>query len=271
MNRVGVPDIIKAKGVEKIPVLTAYSASIARLLDASGVPVILVGDSGGMVEGGAESTLPVTLDEMVYMTRSVRRVVKHSLVVADMPFGSYHVSIEEAKRSAIRLVKEGGADAVKLEGGVRMASTIKAIVGIDIPVMGHVGLTPQSLLRMGGYKVQGRGSGGDVVLSDGLAVEEAGAFSLVIEGVPAPLGKRITEALAIPTIGIGAGVNCDGQVLVTNDMLGLSPCGGEDGGPTTPPKFVKEYANLAATIGKAVERYMAEVRGGKFPSKKHSY
>lgn len=255
---------MKAEGV-KIPVLTAYNYPVSRLLDRAGVPVIMVGDSVGMVEAGYETTLPVTVDEMVYHVRAVARGASDALVVADLPFGSYQVSVEDACRNAVRLVKEGGAGAVKLEGGRRSVEAIRAITGMGVPVMGHVGLTPQSVHAMGGYKVQGRSEeAAEVVMGDAGAVEEAGAFSVVLEGIPSGLAGRITETLRIPTIGIGAGPDCDGQVLVINDMLGLTP-------DFKPPRFVKRYADLESAVKKAAEEFMREVRSGAFPGKEHSY
>ncbi len=258
-KKVTVTDIraMKAQG-RKFPVLTAYGSQIAALLDRAGIPIILVGDSVGMVEAGYESTLPVTVDEIIYHTRAVRKGTKRALVVVDMPFMSYQVCVEDAKSNAGRLVKEGGAEAVKLEGGVRSAGAIRAIVDMGVPVMGHVGLTPQSVNAMGGYRVQGRDTvDAERVMKDALAIEEAGAFSVVIECVPAALSARITKELKIPTIGIGAGVDCDAQVLVINDMLGL----GND-----VPKFVRKYADLETNILTAVERFSRDVVQGKFPN-----
>jgi 3-methyl-2-oxobutanoate hydroxymethyltransferase len=248
----------------KIPVLTAYGFQTARLLDSAGIPVLLVGDSAGMVEAGYETTLPVTIDEMIYHTRSVRRGAKSALVVADMPFLSYQTSISDALKNAGRLVKEGLAEAVKLEGGRRSMEAIRAIVEMDVPVMGHVGLTPQSVHRMGGYRVQGKGEAADAVFDDARAVEEAGAFAIVLEGIPAGLAADITAELKIPTIGIGAGPHCDGQVLVLNDMLGLSL-------DSKKPKFVREYASLGRVITEAVTNYMKDVREGRFPGDDESY
>jgi 3-methyl-2-oxobutanoate hydroxymethyltransferase len=250
--------------------LTAYDFTSAKLIDAAGVDVILVGDSLGSVIQGLETTLPVTLEEVIYHSRCVTRAARRALVVGDLPFLSYQVSIERAIESAGRLLKEGGVSAVKLEGGLAMSETIRRIVELDIPVMGHVGLTPQSFHRMGGHKVQGRQSGSseiagtrERVLEDALAVERAGAFACVLEGIPADLGREITAALAIPTIGIGAGADCDGQILVSTDLLGMS---------TEPsPKFVKRYAELAETITSAVATYAAEVRDGAFPGDEHSF
>jgi 3-methyl-2-oxobutanoate hydroxymethyltransferase len=239
-----VPDLgrMKAAG-ERITMVTAYDWTFARLLDAAGVELLLVGDSLGNVVQGHETTLPVTLDEMVYHTRLVTRGA-HALVVGDLPFGPYQSSPERGVESAIRLVKEGGAAAVKLEGGLHMAATIEAIARVDIPVMGHVGLTPQSVHRMGGPKVQGRRhgkapGGRGRVLDDARAVEASGAFAVVLEGIPLDLADEITAELTIPTIGIGAGVQCDGQVLVLHDLLGLS---------ARAPKFAKAYASLADEV-----------------------
>lgn len=265
MKKYTVVEIMKMKAEgRKIPVLTAYDFATARILDEAGIPLFIVGDSAGMVEAGYESTLPVTLDEMVYHTKAVVRGRVNALVVADMPFGSYQASVDEARRNAVRLVKEGGAEAVKLEGGTRMAGVIKAITDMDVPVMGHIGLTPQSVHRMGGYKVQGKSrSDADLIMEDALAVEDAGAFAVVLEGVPAQLAKEITERLTIPTIGIGAGVHCDGQVLVVNDMLGLSY--------QKAPRFVKRYADLKNLIFLAATEYVKDVVEERFPSKEHSY
>jgi 3-methyl-2-oxobutanoate hydroxymethyltransferase len=266
MQKITVPHILKMKrDGKKIPVLTAYTFTIARILDRAGIPVLLVGDSVGMVEAGYETTLPVTVDEMVYHTRAVANGRTRALVVSDMPFLSYQVSPEEAKRNAGRLVKEAGAEAVKVEGGVRSADVIKAITDMDIPVMAHIGLTPQSVHRMGGYKVQGKvKEDAEVLLTDARAVEEAGAFSVVLEGIPSGLARKITEALSIPTIGIGAGPHTDGQVLVVNDMLGLKSDGPD-------PKFVKKYADLRKVITSSVEEYIKDVEEGKFPARKHTY
>jgi 3-methyl-2-oxobutanoate hydroxymethyltransferase len=243
--------------------LTAYDFTFARIFDTAGVDVLLVGDSLGNVVQGQDTTLPVTLDEMVYHTRLVSRAASRALVVADMPFGTYQISEEEAVRNAVRCVKEGGAHAVKLEGGTAMASTIERIVRAEIPVMGHVGLTPQAVHRMGGHRVQGRGEdAARRVAEDALAVQEAGAFAVVLEGVPEDLARAVTGELAIPTIGIGAGVHCDGQVLVMHDMLGLSDW---------TPSFVKTYANLGALAAQAARAFTEEVSNRKFPDEAHSY
>lgn len=264
--KITIHDIQKMKDEgKKIPVLTAYSYPLAKLLDRAGIPLIMVGDSVGMVEAGYDTTLPVTVDEMIYHTRAVVRGAGSALVVSDMPFASYQVSIEEAKRNAARIVKETGCGAVKLEGGRRSAEVIRALVDMGIPVMGHVGLTPQSVHAMGGYKVQGKSTeAAEIIAGDAGAVEDAGAFSVVLEGLPAGLAGEITAALRIPTIGIGAGPECDGQVLVVNDMLSLDP-------DFKPPKFVKFYANLSGIIEDAVREYKKEVEEGTFPSKAQSY
>lgn len=264
-GKVTVPEIRKMKqGGEKITALTAYDYSFARILDDAGVDILLVGDSLGSVFQGQESTLPVTLEEMIYHTRVVVRGRQRALVVADMPFLSFQVSVEEAKRNAGRFLKEAGAEAVKLEGGVQMLETIEAIVQMGIPVMGHVGLTPQSIHRFGGYRVQGKEKEQrEAIVQDALAVEEGGAFSVVLEAIPADLAREITRRLSIPTIGIGAGVDCDGQVLVVHDMLGLFD--------VYSPKFVKRYAELKGSITEAVKNFIAEVREGKFPDEEHSF
>jgi 3-methyl-2-oxobutanoate hydroxymethyltransferase len=265
MKKITVVDIARMKEEgKKIPVLTAYDFATAAILDDAGVPVLLVGDSAGMVESGYDTTLPVTVDEIIYHTKAVVKGRKNALVVADMPFGSYQASIDDARRNAVRLIKEGGAEAVKLEGGRRTAEAVRAIASMDVPVMGHVGLTPQSVHRMGGYRVQGKGrTEAEEILEDALAIEDAGAFSIVLEGVPAQLALEITERLSIPTIGIGAGPDCDGQVLVVNDMLGLTG--------NKVPKFVKRYADLRNIIFLAATEYVKDVEGGSFPSKDHSY
>ncbi|OHB29162.1 MAG: 3-methyl-2-oxobutanoate hydroxymethyltransferase [Desulfuromonadaceae bacterium GWC2_58_13] len=254
---------MKVEG-EKIAVLTAYDYPFARLMDLAGIDIILVGDSVGSVVSGYDNTLPVTMDEMIYHTRAVIRGSSSALVVADMPFLSYQIDIVEARRNAGRLIKEAGAQAVKLEGGENVAATIRAIVDMDVPVMGHIGLTPQSIHRMGGYKVQGKEDAqARQLLADARAVEAAGAFALVLEGIPAPLAQTITAGLRIPTIGIGAGVHCDGQVLVIHDILGLCE--------KYSPKFVKRYADVSGTIGRGIADYIREVKGGAFPGEEHSF
>jgi 3-methyl-2-oxobutanoate hydroxymethyltransferase len=264
-EKVTVPHIIKQKVQgEKITCLTAYDYSFARILDAAGVDILLVGDSVGCVFQGQPNTLAVTLDEMVYHTRAVVRGRKRALVVGDMPFLSYQVSKERAIRNAGRLVQRGGAEAVKLEGGVAVQATIEAIVRVGVPVMGHVGLTPQSIHRFGGYKVQGKEKNQrEAILRDASAVQDAGAFAIVLEGIPLDLAGEITDRLTIPTIGIGAGNRCDGQVLVINDMLGLFD--------DFTPKFVKRYANLKEITTDAVKSFINEVREGKFPADEHAF
>jgi 3-methyl-2-oxobutanoate hydroxymethyltransferase len=263
-HRVTVPGLIHRKhGDQPISMLTAYDCSFARIFDAAGVDVLLVGDSLGNVVQGQDTTLPVTLDEVVYHTRMVARGARRALVVSDLPFGSYQISSEDAVRSAVRCVKEGGAHAVKLEGGRAVADAIARIVTAEIPVMGHVGLTPQAIHRMGGHRVQGRSDAeARRVVEDAQAVQQAGAFAVVLEGIPAPLARAVSEALEIPTIGIGAGVGCDGQVLVMHDMLGLSDW---------TPSFVKQYADLGAQASQAARRFVEEVRDRKFPDEEHAY
>jgi 3-methyl-2-oxobutanoate hydroxymethyltransferase len=263
--RVTVPALARAKARgDKIAMLTAYDFAFARIFDAAGIDVLLVGDSLGNVVQGNDTTVPVTLDEMVYHTRLVSRAARRALVVGDMPFGSYHASVEQAVASAVRLMKEGGAHAVKLEGGERVADRIEALARLQIPVMGHVGLTPQSVHQFGGFRVQGRGDEGHArVLADAKAVEAAGAFAVVLECVPRELAREISAALAIPTIGIGAGVGCDGQVLVMHDLLGLT-----DGAP---PKFVRQYVVLGDIARRAAELWADDVRNQKYPSDAESY
>lgn len=249
---------------EKITMLTCYDATFAALLDGAGVDVLLVGDSLGMVIQGQSSTLPVTMDEIVYHLRAVVRRTKQAHVVGDMPFGSYQCSVDDAVKNAIRLVAEGGAESVKLEGGADYSDVIEKIVRAGVPVMGHIGLTPQSVHKMGGYVVQGRDEEkGKRLVQDALALQEAGCSSIVLEGIPLELAQTITEQLRIPTIGIGAGVHCDGQVLVIYDLLGMDP--------GFSPKFVKRYANLHETIGQAVGSYLAEVKSGAFPAEAQSF
>jgi 3-methyl-2-oxobutanoate hydroxymethyltransferase len=264
-DKITVPHIVKMKQRgERITCLTAYDYSFARILDEAGVEMLLVGDSLGCVVQGNHNTLAVTMDEMIYHTRIVARGRKRALVIGDMPFLSYQVSKEQALQNAGRFLKEGGAEAVKLEGGVSVRETIRAMVNAGIPVMGHIGLTPQSVHRFGGYKIQGREKERrELVLSDALAVEEAGAFSVVLEGMPMDLARAITEQLKIPTIGIGAGADCDGQVLVVHDMLGLFD--------DFTPKFVKQYADLKKVISGAVRDFIGEVKERKFPTEDHSF
>lgn len=248
----------------KVAMVTAYDAAGGRLAEAAGIDVVLVGDSAAMVVLGHDSTVPVTMGEMLFMTRAVASAVQRPLVVGDMPFGSYQVSDQEAVRNAVRFVKEGRADTVKLEGAGRMLPRVRAIVESGIPVMGHLGLTPQSATALGGYRAQGRTAArARQMLADALALQEAGCYSLVLEAVPTPVAARITEALTIPTIGIGAGPHCDGQVLVYHDLLGLTE------GHTA--RFVKRYADLATVIREALAAFAADVRSGAYPEERHTY
>jgi 3-methyl-2-oxobutanoate hydroxymethyltransferase len=271
-GKITVPDLLQRKTqaadphskIQKITCLTAYDYPTARLLDEAGVDVILVGDSVGMVVLGHENTLSVTIDEMLHHTRAVRRGTRRALVVADMPYGSYHTDTAESLRNAMRFVKEAGAEAVKVEGGERRLELISRLTEAEIPVMGHVGLTPQSLNALGGYRVQGKtADAAEQLIRDARAVEAAGAFAVVLEAVPRELAAQITRELRIPTIGIGAGPDCDGQVLVIHDLLGLTF------GQT--PRFARQYANLGAVISKAVHEYCEDVRSGTFPSDGESY
>lgn len=249
---------------EKIAVLTAYDYAFARLIDQAGIDILLVGDSVGSVMSGYDNTLPVTVEEMIYHTKAVVRGSSNCLVITDMPFLSYQVDLRDARLNAGRLVKEGGAQAVKLEGGAQVADTIRAIVAMDIPVMGHIGLTPQSIHRMGGFRVQGKHDRqAEQLLEDALAVEAAGAFALVLEAIPAVLAGRITEAVGIPTIGIGAGADCDGQVLVIHDILGLCD--------KYSPRFVKRFADISDTVSRGIDDYIREVKQGSFPGPEHSF
>ncbi len=258
---VTVPDFAAAKvHGTRLTLLTAYDYTMARLLDAAGVDGILVGDSVGTIVQGEENTLGVTLDEMIYHTRSVARGVRHSLLIADLPFMTYQVSPQQAVESAGRLVKEGKAHAVKIEGGRRSAPALAAVTAADIPVMGHVGMTPQSVHRFGGFRVQRDEA---QIMEDALAVAEAGAFALVAECIPAELAGKMTAALRIPVIGIGAGADCDGQVLVTHDLLGLFN--------DFQPRFVKRYADLGQEVMRAVEQYCREVHLGEFPGPEHAF
>jgi 3-methyl-2-oxobutanoate hydroxymethyltransferase len=262
---VTVPELteMKKRG-ERIVMVTAYDYPGGRLADTAGVDVVLVGDSAAMTVLGHDSTVPATMDEMVVLTRAAARGAERPLVVADMPFGSFQISDEEALRNAVRFVKEAGADAVKLEGAGPMVSRVRALVGAGIAVMGHLGLTPQSAAMLGGFRAQGRtAEKARRLLDDAVALEEAGCFSLVLEAVPAPVASRITEALAIPTIGIGSGADCDGQVLVYHDLLGLYE--------GRAARFVKRYAEVGAEIRAALERFAAEVRSGAFPEEEHTY
>ncbi len=251
----------KARG-ERFIMLTAYDALTARVLDEAGVPLLLVGDSVGNNVLGYDTTIPVTMDEAVVFTAAVARGAKSPMVIGDLPFGAYQASAAEAMRNAARLVKVG-ASAVKLEGGRRSAKAVRRITAAGVPVMGHLGLTPQSVNAFGGFRVQGRGDQGDVLLEDALALQEAGCFAVVLEAIPAELAARVTEALDVPTIGIGAGPHCDGQVLVITDLLGLTP------DPT--PRFVKRYADLRATVTEAAQRFAKDVAEGHYPGPEHQY
>jgi len=254
---------MKQKG-EKITMLTAYDYSTAKIIDEVGIPLILVGDSLGQVVLGYESTIPVTIDEMLHHTKAVVRGTKRAMVIGDMPFMTYHISIEDALRNAARFIQEGGAQAVKLEGGVTVAEKVKRIVECGIPVMGHIGLTAQSIHQLGGHKVQGKTPEAAArLLEDARVLEQAGAFAIVLETVPTPLATLITKSISIPTIGIGAGVGCDGQVLVINDMLGSFT--------DFVPKHAKQYVKLTDIIRKAVTEYDNEVKAGTFPTEKHSF
>jgi 3-methyl-2-oxobutanoate hydroxymethyltransferase len=249
---------------ERIVMVTAYDYPSGRLADAAGVDIVLVGDSAAMTVLGHESTTTATMDEMVMLTRAAARGAKRPLIVADMPFGSFQVSDEEAVQNAVRFVKEAGADAVKLEGAGPTVSRAIALVGAGIPVMGHIGLTPQSAIMLGGFRAQGRTAAkAAALLEDARTLEQAGCFSLVLEAVPAPVAARITEELSIPTIGIGSGRGCDGQVLVYHDLLGLYQ--------GKAPRFVKRYAELAPVVQDALERFAADVRSGAFPGDEHTY
>ena len=270
-SKVTVPELLQRKSQaadsthkKKITCLTAYDYPTARLMDEAGVDVVLVGDSVAMVVLGYESTLPLTMEESLHHTKAVRRGVQRALVVADMPFGTYQGDVNEALSNAVRFVKEAGAEAVKVEGGERRLEVIARLTEAEIPVMGHVGLTPQSVNAMGGYRVQGKTAGGaEQLLRDARAVEAAGAFSIVLEGIPRELAAEITKNVRIPTIGIGAGPDCDGQILVLHDLLGLTF--------QEPPKFARRYANVGEVISQAVREYCADVQGGSFPSDAESY
>ena len=262
-RRVRTSDLQRAKERgERWAMLTSYDMLTAGIFEAAGVPVLLVGDSAGNNVLGYDTTVPVTVDELLPMVRAVVRSTTRPLVVADLPFGSYQASPQQALETAVRFLKEGGAHAVKLEGGVRVAPQIELLVSAGAPVMGHVGLTPQSELVMG-LRVQGRGEAADALLADALAVQEAGAFAVVLEAVPADLAERVSKELVIPTIGIGAGAGCDAQVLVWTDMAGLTP-----GKPLT---FVKRYADLRGVLTEATQAYVDDVREGRFPGPEHSF
>jgi len=264
-DKVTIQTLKKHKQIgQKICMVTAYDATFARILDDGGADALLVGDSLGMVIQGQDSTLPVTMDQMVYHTQAVRRGAKRALVVADLPFGSYQASDEEAVKNAMRLISEGGAAAVKLEGGAAFEDVIRKMVRASVPVMGHIGLMPQSVNAMGGFVVQGRGDdAAEQILEDALAVERAGAFSVVLEGIPMELAEVISKRLTIPTIGIGAGIHCDGQVLVCYDLLGMNP--------DFKPKFVKHFADHYTGIREAAEGFFRDVRGRSFPADEHSF
>ena len=269
--KVTVPELLQRKSTaadstnkKKITCLTAYDYPTARLMDEAGVDVVLVGDSVAMVVLGYESTLPLTMEESLHHTKAVRRGVQRALVVADMPFGTYQGDMNEALKNAVRFVKEAGAEAVKVEGGERRLEVIARLTEAEIPVMGHVGLTPQSVHAMGGYRVQGKTAGSaEQLLRDARAVEAAGAFAIVLEGIPRELAAEITKSVRIPTIGIGAGPDCDGQILVLHDLLGLTF--------QEPPKFARRYANIGEVISQAVREYCEDVQGGAFPSDAESY
>jgi 3-methyl-2-oxobutanoate hydroxymethyltransferase len=264
-GKLALPELAEMKARRQpIAMVTAYDAPSGRLADAAGADVILVGDSAAMTVLGHDSTVPATMDEMIVLTRAVTRGAERPLVVADMPFGSFQVSDEEAMRNAVRFVKEAGADAVKLEGGAPMLTRVRTLVGGGVPVMGHLGLTPQSATMLGGFKAQGRTAEKAVRLyEDARALEAAGCFAIVLEAVPAPVASRITDALSVPTIGIGAGAGTDGQVLVWHDLLGLYE--------GHAPRFVKQYADLAEAIKTAVGTYVEEVRERRFPEEQHTY
>jgi len=262
-RRITVRDIAEAKTRgEKWPMLTAYDALTARVFDDAGIPVLLVGDSAAMVVYGHETTIPVTVDDLIPLTAAVVRGTRRALVVADLPFGSYQVSASAAMTAATRFLKETGAQAVKLEGGYRVIRQVEELVAAGIPVMAHLGLTPQSVNAFGGYKVQGRGEDGDRLLQDAKALQAAGAFAVVLECVPAELAARVTQSLSIPTIGIGAGPHCDAQVLVWQDMAGLSP---------RTAKFVKRYADVGSVLRQAAQDFAADVVSGGFPTPEYSY
>jgi len=263
--KITVPDIMAMKAnAEKISMLTAYDALMAEILDTAGIDIILVGDSGAMVMAGHENTLSITMDEMIFYTKSVKCGVSHALLVADMPYLSYQISTEKALENAGRFLKEGAAEAVKVEGGQAIASTINKMVDIGIPVMGHLGLTPQSIHAFGGYKVQGmKQEHADRMINDAKVLEQAGVFCIVLEKIPAELAKQITAAITIPTIGIGAGASCDGQVLVTQDLLGMFR--------KFKPKFVRRYAKIGDDIEKACKKYIRDVKSSKFPSDNESF
>lgn len=254
---------MKAEG-KKISMLTAYDSSMARLLSACEVDILLVGDSLGMVMLGYDSTVPVTMDEMLHHAKAVRRGAPESFIIADMPFGANHTGIRDAVKNGIRFLKEAGCDAVKLEGGLEMCGVVRALVDAGVPVMAHIGLTPQTASQLGGFKLQGKGlDDARRLLAEAKGMEEAGAFGLLIECIPDKLAQVITESITIPTIGIGAGVHCDGQVLVINDLLGMFD--------KFTPKFVKKYANLSPIIKESIQQYNNEVKAGTYPDAEHSF
>jgi len=263
--RVTITEIKKMKQrKEKIPMLTAYDYMTSKMVDEAGVPLILVGDSLGMVILGYESTIPVTMEEMIHHTKAVVRAAKHALIIGDMPFMTYHINVSDALHNAARFIQEGGAQAVKLEGGEVVAEKVRRLVDCGIPVMGHIGLTPQSINQLGGFKAQGKETEeARKLLNDARILEEAGAFAIVLECTPAPLSKLITQKVNVPTIGIGAGPDCDGQVQVVSDMLGLYT--------EFVPKHAKQYARLAGEIKAAVSSYISEVKSLNFPTIEHSY
>lgn len=265
MPKITVHDLLKKKAEKrKITMLTAYDYPFAKIVDEAGIDGIIVGDSLAMVVQGLENTLPVTMDEMVYHTKIVARAVNNAIVIGDMPFMSYQASIEDAVRNAGRFLKEAGASAVKIEGGAEVAEHIRAMTKSDIPVMAHIGLTPQSIHRMGGYKIQGRTKeAAERLIEEAHITEDAGAFSLILEAIPAELAARITKELTIPTIGIGAGPSCDGQVLVLHDVIGLFE--------RFLPKFAKRYVNVKDEVLRAIKNYKEEVENGLFPSDEHSF
>ena len=263
-RRVTIRDLAAATAEHrKWPMITAYDATTARIFDEAGIPVLLVGDSAAMVVYGYDSTVPVTMDEMVPLVRAVVRGSRRALVVADMPFGSYQASPAQALDSAARFLKDGGAQAVKLEGGATVLPQVEALVSAGVPVMAHLGLTPQSVNQLGGYRVQGRGESGEVLMRDAKAMEAAGAFAVVLEVVPSELAARVTASLSIPTIGIGAGNATDAQVLVWQDMAGLTP--------GKPAKFVKRYADIGGVLTGAVRTWADEVASGAYPDEEHTY
>ena len=264
MSRMMTLDIIAAKGQRKLTMLTAYDYPTARIVDAQDIDMILVGDSLAMVVLGHEDTLSVGMPEMLHHTKAVTRGAKRCLVVGDLPFMAYQVSVQQAVTNAGRMIKEGGAQAIKLEGGASVLPQVQAIVQAGIPVQGHLGLTPQSAGQLGGFKVQGKSAqAGKQLIEDAQALEAAGCFSLVLEAVPAPLAERVSQAVCIPTIGIGAGAGCDGQVLVLHDLLGLFD--------RFLPKFVKRYATLGQDMGEAIAAFRQEVQAGSFPGPEHSF